>query len=153
MHVQACVDVVEQVPAKMIGILVEDEVIPAIPAPIHEDGPVQGRDFQIRSSRKPKPVAVPVGAEDAVTILRTDIFNVSMVKGMIQIKPRIVRAIVSIPLIVIDMRRVVEPTIPQVLHRGSIGGVASAGRRRDVPLVRSWRHLAVQARMLREDGD
>ena len=40
MDVSAGVDVVKQVPARVVGIFVDDKIITAIPAPVRGDGPV-----------------------------------------------------------------------------------------------------------------
>jgi hypothetical protein len=46
MDVDAGVDVVQRVPAVVVGIFVDDEIIGAVPSPIGGDGPVPGSDFK-----------------------------------------------------------------------------------------------------------
>ena len=53
-HVDAGVDVVEQIPAGMVGVLVYHEVIATVPAPIGTNRPVPRRNFKVETARHPK---------------------------------------------------------------------------------------------------
>ncbi len=44
--VDAGVNVVEQVPAGVVGVLIDDEVVCAVPAPIGADGPIPISDWK-----------------------------------------------------------------------------------------------------------
>ena len=44
--VHASVNVVEQIPADVVAILINDEIVGAVPAPIGASWPIPGRDFK-----------------------------------------------------------------------------------------------------------
>jgi hypothetical protein len=48
-HVDTGVHVIEQIPADMVGVLVYDEIIAAVPAPIGTNGPVPRTQLQSKS--------------------------------------------------------------------------------------------------------
>jgi len=61
-------NVVEQIPADVLGILIDDEIVGAVPAPISADGPVPSSHFKGETTRKPEAVMIAVEALDAVAV-------------------------------------------------------------------------------------
>jgi hypothetical protein len=49
MNIDACPQVIEQVPSEMIRIVIEDEVIAANPAPVAAVGPVPQCDLEVET--------------------------------------------------------------------------------------------------------
>jgi len=136
MDVDAGVDVVEQVPADVIGIVVDYKVIAAIPAPIDAEGPVPGSDFKIEAAGEPETMVVSVNAHNVVAISGTDTREVTMVERMILVVALVGRIIVTVPVVIVDMGVVVNRTVPVVL----IVSLVLLVRR---GLGRSWRNMAL----------
>ena len=68
MDVAAGVDVVEQIPSRMIRIVVNREVVAAIPAPVRTEAPIPGSNLKIKSAGKPETVMVAVEALDSIAV-------------------------------------------------------------------------------------
>jgi len=96
------VDVVEQIPTNVIGIVVNDEVIAAIPAPVLANKPVPWSNFKVEAGREPETMVVAVDADEGIPVVRTKMFEVSVFEGMIEAIAFVVRCIVTIPVIVVN---------------------------------------------------
>src|ERR1700758_2431151 len=68
MYVDAGVNVVQHVPAGVVGILVDDKVIAAVPAPVRANWPVPVRHLEIEPAREPEAVMVAVNPLDVVAV-------------------------------------------------------------------------------------
>jgi hypothetical protein len=140
-HVDASVNVVQQIPADMVGVLVDDEIVGAVPAPIGANGPVPGRYFKVETARKPEAVVIGIEAFDAIAVRRAKVFEVAMFKGMIEMAALVIRTIVAIPVVVADVRRGVHMAGPMVLRFGLGVWAVSFWRRRKVALIGAGRIL------------
>jgi hypothetical protein len=99
--------VIEQIPAVVVRVLVNNEVISAISAPIFAEGPIRRGHLKKEAARKPEPVKVDVNSIDSVTKRRPEMREVALWKRMIQVKPYVIRCFVAEPLIVVDVWNVV----------------------------------------------
>jgi len=80
-------DVIEQIPARVIGVLVNDEVIATVPAPIHADRPIPGSNFEIKATREPEAMVVAVDAHNVVAIAGPKMFKAAVLKRVVQVDP------------------------------------------------------------------
>lgn len=76
--VAAGVDVVKQIPSGMIRVIVNREVVAAVPAPIRGQVPIPIGNLKIDAAREPKAVAIAVKAFDAIAIRRANVFKVAV---------------------------------------------------------------------------
>jgi len=83
MHIRAGIDVVEQVPADVIGIGVDDKVIATVRAPRVKDGPVPGGYLEVIAARELKSMVDPIHPEYVVTMLSAAMVKVPVVEGMV----------------------------------------------------------------------
>ena len=115
MNVDASVDVVQQIPADMVGVFVHDEIIATIPTPVSGKRPIPVGDLEIEATREPETVVVAVNAGDTVAVGRAEVFEVAVLEGVVDVEALIVRSIVSIPVIVADVLRVINGTVLPML--------------------------------------
>jgi len=106
--VRAGVDVVEHVPAGMIGIFVDDKIVAAVPAPVRADGPVPGSDFKGEATGKPESMMVAIEAFDAVAKRGTKVFEAAVLEGMIDVEALVVGTVVAVPMVIVDVRSGVD---------------------------------------------
>src|SRR5882724_2026363 len=122
----------------MIGVVVDNEVIAAaIPAPIGSQSPIPRGNFKRKTAGKPEPVMIAIEALDVIAIRRTKMFEVPVLIRVSDGVALVVRAVVAVPVIVVDVRSAVHAAAFAVLDFGF--GVRIAMRRGslgDVPLVR-----------------
>jgi hypothetical protein len=141
--VNAGVDVVKRIPAVVVGVFIDDEIVGAIPAPIGADGPVPRSDFKVEAAGKPETVAGGIEALDAVSVRWPKVFETAVFEGMIEVKAPIVRGRVAVPMVVIDMRSGVDMAGGMALGlRLSVRIITFHGRRRNVTLIGARRILA-----------
>src|SRR5258708_39988682 len=82
--VNAGVDVVDQVPTFVVGIVVDHEVIAvAIPAPIRSNIPIPGSNCKGKTAWKPEAVIVAVKALDAIAIRRAKVFKAAVLERVV----------------------------------------------------------------------
>lgn len=149
MDVCAGVDVVEQIPADVVGILVDSEIIGTIPAPISAERPIPGSDLKAKAAREPETMMREIEAFDAIAVGRAKVLEVAMLEGMVDVEALIVRAIVAVPMIVVDMLSLVDVALGVTLYFGLGVGTVPLGRRRgDVTLIGAWSILRVPFRVL-----
>ncbi len=145
--------VVEQIPAGVVRVLVNDEVISAVPAPVCAEGPIRCGNIKIEASRKPEPVKLGVNPIDLVAKRRPEMRKAAMRKRLIQVEPCIVRWMVAEPLIVVDVRHVVHMAGGQMLHLGLLAKIASRRRSlRYASLVRAWWIMSLLTTPFRHAG-
>src|SRR6266404_5314553 len=88
-NVGAGVDVVEHVPASVVGIFIDDKIVAAIPAPVRADGPVPGSNFKGEAAGQPETV-------------------MAVLEGMIDAEALVVGAVVAVPMVIVDVRSGVD---------------------------------------------
>ena len=138
--IHAGMDVVEQVPTRMVGIFVNDEVITAGPAPVRAERPIPIRDLKIETAGKPEAVKAGVEPGDSVPVAWPEMREVAVLKRMIEVEPRIVRGLVAVKRVVVNVRRVVSMPRGQFLWRARLTRIRSCrGCRWNMPLVRARR--------------
>ena len=153
MNVNASVDVVEQIPADVVGVFVDDEIIAAIPAPVSGKRPIPVGDLEIEATGKPETVVVAVNAGDAVAVGRTEVFEVAVLERVVDVEALIVRSIVSIPVIVADVLRVINGTVlPMLFFPFEVLGIGFGRRGRYASLIGARRILMVPLVRLRRLG-
>src|SRR5258706_16046551 len=109
------VDVVDQVPTFVIGIVVDHEVIAvAVPAPIRSNIPIPGSNCKGKTAWKPEAVMVAVKAFDAISIRRAKVLKAAVFERMVD-----------------DIAAVVGPGAAEPMGvaggRGGVGAGAFAG--------------------------
>jgi hypothetical protein len=136
--VSAGVYVVEQIPAGVVRVLVNDEVIFAVPAPVSGERPIPGSHFKTEAARKPEPVKVAVEPNGPVTVGRPEMRKAAVLERMVRVEPLVIGWLMAEPLIVVDVRHVVHVAGGQTLRLAWLAAVASRRRRRRHPsLVRA----------------
>jgi len=147
--VNAGVDVVKHIPADVVGILVDNEIIGTIPAPICAERPIPGSDFKAKAAREPETVMRQVKALDAIAVGGAKVLEAAMLEGMIEMETLIVRTFVAVPMIVVDVLSFVDVALDVALDFGlSVGIVPFGWRRGDVALIGTRRILCVFYRVL-----
>lgn len=131
-------DVVEQVPARVIGVLIDGEVVATIPAPLGGASPVPRSDFKVEAAGEPDAMVVTVNASNGVTVVGAKVFKMTVFERMILVKALIVGLVVAVPVIVVDMLRAIDLAVGAMLGLRSGVGVALLRRRRDVRLICAW---------------
>ena len=104
MHVHTGFNVVEQVPTGMVRIVIDDENIAASPTPIDAFNPVPLGYLKNESARKPHTPRARIHANGTMPYGWTDLCEASVLERMCLFEARIVRALVSVPVIVVDVR-------------------------------------------------
>src|SRR5580704_1442551 len=152
--VDARVNVVEQVPARVVGVIIDDKIIAAIPAPVRAERPVPGRDFKTESTREPEAMMVAVKAQNAVAVRRAKALEVPVFERMIHVEPRIVGLFVAVPVVVVDVRRAVHAIGVVTLDFGCRPPLGACRRRRgQVTLIGARRARPMTSAMLRKNRD
>ena len=121
-------DVIEHIPSGVVRVLVDHEIIAAVPAPIGADRPVPGRNFKGIAPGKPEAPVVRVDAHNVVAIVGPEMFKTTVLKRVIEVKALVVRLVVSVPVIVVHVLRAVYFAVGAML--GFRLGVLLARRRR-----------------------
>src|SRR5208282_2647663 len=109
--VDAGVDIVKEIPTDVVGILVHDEIIGAIPAPIGADRPIPGSDFKAEATGEPETMMFEIEAFDAIAVGRAKVLEAAMLVGMVDVEALIVGAVVAVPMVVVDMGSAVDAAI------------------------------------------
>ena len=149
MDVDAGVDVVQHIPADVVGIFIHDEIIGTIPAPIRANGPVPGRDFKAEAAGEPETMMIEIEALDAVAVRRAKVLEAPVLEGVVDMKALIVRCVVAVPMVVVDVGSAVDAAIYVMFGFGLGVGIIPLGRsRRDMALIGARRVLRVFFRVL-----
>jgi hypothetical protein len=96
--VHAGMHVVKQIPAHVVGILIDHEIIAAVPAPIRAHRPVPWSYFKIETTRQPEAVMIAIEAFDAVAIRWAEMLEASVLERMVSVESLVVRTIVAVPV-------------------------------------------------------
>src|SRR5437016_5169810 len=140
--VDARVDVVDQVPAEMIGIVIDDEIVATIPAPVGADRPIPGCHDEREPSGYPEAALIPVDPDDFVTERTANAVEPPVFVRARQPVTRVIRAVAPIPAIVIHVGQVVRATGADALGFRSAAPWPAARFRWNVTLIRSRRIVA-----------
>jgi hypothetical protein len=116
--VHAGVNVVKEIPAGVVGILVHDEIIGAVPAPIGAYGPVPGSDFKAEATGEPETMMIDIEALDAITEGGAKVLEAPVLEGMVDVEALIVRVVVAVPMVVVDVGSAVDAAIHMALGFG-----------------------------------
>src|SRR5690348_16235743 len=109
-------NVVEQIPADMVGVLVYDEIIPAVPAPICTNRPVPGSNFKVKAARQPEAVMIWIEAFNSVTVRGAKCSKRPCSKGWSTWKRLFVRPVVPVPVVLVDVWKGIHLTGYAVLR-------------------------------------
>jgi hypothetical protein len=154
LHVNVCsgVHVVQQVPARMIGVLVDNEfVATGRPAPVGNEGPIPRGDFKSEPTSEPESVRTGVKPDHTKLVSRSNVCEVSMRERMVKVKPRVVARRVSVPVIPIHVLTVVVAPIRPVFHFRRYVRLASWRWRRCMSAITRVLVLRVQRHRSGED--
>ena len=108
MYVNSRVNVVNQIPTRVIWILVHYKIITAGPAPVRGFVPVPIGDFEKEPTWEPKTVMVWIEPLDAVAIRRAEMCEVTVLEWGINVETLVVRRVVPIPVVVANVRNLVH---------------------------------------------
>lgn len=104
MNVNAGLGVVNQVPSRMIRIVIHYDVVRASPAPVSRVFPIPRRDFKSESTGKPEAVETEVKSGEPIRVARAKIRESAVRVGLSEMESRVVAVIMAIPMIVGDVR-------------------------------------------------
>ena len=150
MDIDAGVDVVEHVPAGVVGIFIDDKIVAAIPAPVRADGPVPSGDFKGETTGQPETVMVSIEAFDAVAKRGTKVFEAAVLERMIEVEALVGGTVVAVPMVIVDVRSGVD-VAGRMAFGLRLGAWLWPGRRRrrDASLVGARGILLVHIAALR----
>jgi hypothetical protein len=103
-NVNAGLGVVNQVPSRMVRIVIHYDVVRASPAPVSRVFPIPRRDFKSESTGKPEAMETEVKPGEPKWMVRAKICESTVRVGMIEMESRVVPVIMAIPMIVGDVR-------------------------------------------------
>jgi hypothetical protein len=147
--VDAGVDVVEEIPADVVGILVDNKIIGTIPAPIGAHRPIPGSNFKAEAAGEPETMMAEIEAFDAIAIGGAKVLEAPMLEGMINVEALVVGAVVAVPMVVVDVGSAVDAAIHVMFGFGLGVGIVPLGRSRGhVTLIGARRVLSVFLRVL-----
>ena len=140
--VDAGVNVVKQIPTGVVGVLVDREIVAAVPAPIGTYRPVPRRYFKIETARQPEAMMIGIEAFDAIAVRRAKVFEPAMLERMIEVEAFVIRTIVAVSVVVVDVRRSIHVAGHMALGFGLGVWVVSPWRwRRNAALIGAGRIL------------
>ena len=118
MHVATGVDVGEQILPDVIRVLVDREVVAAVPAPVGEDRPIPERDVEEESVAEPESMPVAIDPDDADAVLGPELLETPVLERSFESVAKIVGGIVAVPMVPLDMRSAIDAIGFAVLHFG-----------------------------------
>jgi len=149
--VDTSVNVVQHVPAIVVGIFVDDKIIAAIPTPVRADRPFPGGDFKKEAAWQPEAVVFAIESFNTVAIRRAKVFEAAMLERTIDVKAPIVRPVMTVPMVITDVRRGNNVAALAPFRFRLRARLAPRGRcLRNVPPVRSRGILLALVAALRE---
>src|SRR5262245_22505029 len=149
MHEAAGVDVVDQIPADVVRVLVDDEVVAAVPAPAVPERPVPHRDLEQEVVVEATAMVLVVHPHHAVAERRPEALEAAEREGLLEPVARIARLVVAEPAIAAHVRHRVH-VVAAVLHLGPrVPFAPPLRRRRNLTRVCTWPALRVLS-VLRE---
>lgn len=133
--VDAGLRIVDEIPAGMIGVIVDDEVVAAaIPAPAGGEVPIPRSDFKREASREPEAVRAEIEAFHVIAVGRAEVLEAAVLIWMGDDVALVIGAIVAVPVIVVHVRHAVDAVAGAAIDfgfgrrravRGSFGNVAA----------------------------
>jgi hypothetical protein len=93
------VNVVEQIPADVVGIFIDSEIVTAIPAPIGANRPVPGCRFKEETTGEPRAVMIKIETLDAIVVRRAKVLESPVLVKMVEMVALVVGAVVAIPVV------------------------------------------------------
>ena len=107
--VLAGVDVVEEIPAGMIEIVIDHEIFGiAIPAPVGRDRPVPRGDLEVEAAGKPEKMMIAVETLDAITVRRSEVLESAALVRMIEVIAAVIGRVVAVPVVLGNVRGAVD---------------------------------------------
>jgi hypothetical protein len=126
--VDAGLGVIDEVPAGVIGIVVNDEIVTgAIPTPAGCEVPIPRSDFKRKTAGEPKAVRAEIEAVDVIAIGRAEMFEAAVRIGMRNDVTLVVGTIVAIPVILVDVRDTVDTSAGAAIDFGLGTDIAMCG--------------------------
>jgi hypothetical protein len=114
--VHAGMHVVDQVPTGVIWVLIHHKIVAAGPAPVRGLMPVPVSDFKEEPAWEPEAVMVWVNPKRAVAVGGTEALEASVLEWMVDMEALVVRSLMPVPVIVSDMRDLVQVPACVTLH-------------------------------------
>ena len=108
LDVHASVNVVEQIPPDAVGILIDDEIVGAVPAPIGANRPIPGRDCKGERAGQPEAVMIAIEAFGALAVGRAKMLEATVLERTVEVITLLVRPVVAEPVVLVDVRRTVH---------------------------------------------
>ena len=139
MDVDAGVNVVEQIPTDVVGVVVNDKVVAAVPAPVSKDGPIPHGYFEVEAAGEPEAMVIAINPQNVEAVRRTSVGETTMLERAIDAETVVASRFVAEPLIVVDMGSFIDPAIVQALAIQGGRGRAPLRRRRNMSLIRTGR--------------
>ena len=152
--VNAGVHVVHQVPSGVVRVIVNDEVIAgAIPAPARGQVPIPVSDDERESAGKPEAMCSGVETVHMIAVGRAEMFEASVLVGMSDDIAFVVGRIVTVPMVVGDVRNTVNASARAAVHfRLGVRVPFGWCRLRNVALIGVDIVMVFFAALLREGG-
>jgi len=135
--VDAGLSVVDEIPAGMIGIIVNDEVVArAVPAPAGREVPIPRSNLKREPTREPEAVRTEIKAFDVIAVGRAEVFEAAVRIRMRDDVALVIGAIVAVPVIIVNVGNAVDAVAGAMIDfrlggwravRGSFGNVAAVG--------------------------
>ena len=107
------VDIVEQIPARMIRVVVDHEIVAAVPTPVLAQRPVPKRYFK-GGIGEPESPTMEVDPGNRVPEGRTNVRKAAIAVRLLHAETRVIGLFTTEPLIVIDVWKVVHVTCGQM---------------------------------------
>lgn len=140
MDVHSGVHVVNQIPTRVIRVLIHDIIIAAVPAPILGLVPVPRSNFEEEPAREPEAVMVAIEANYPVPMGRAEVLEVPVLPGMVNMEALVVRSLMAVPVVVADVRDLVHvPALVALDFPLDVLVSSRLGCRRNAPAVRARR--------------
>lgn len=141
--VHSGVYVVNQIPTRVIRVVIHHKIIAAGPAPILGFVPVPISDFEEKPAREPEAVMVAIDSSYTVPIGRAEVLEVPVLEWMVDVEALVARSLMPVPVVVADVRGLVHmPAVVALDFPFHVLVLSSLGCRRNVPAVRA-RSIAV----------
>jgi hypothetical protein len=127
--VDAGLGVIDEVPAGVIRIVVNDEIFTgAIPAPAGCEVPIPRSDFKRKTAGEPEAVRAEIEAVDVIAIGRTEMFEAAMREGVRDDVTLVIGTIVAKPVIFVDVRDTIDASAGAAIDFGLGMDIAMCGR-------------------------
>lgn len=112
-------DVVEEIPADVVGVVVDDEIVAAVPALVGEVAPVPIGNLEVEAAGKPEFMMGGVNAGDGVAERGTKVGKVAVLEGMLDMEARVIDGGVAVPSIVINVGHFIDASVDRAFRIGA----------------------------------